>query len=436
MKKILSVFLSTLMMLTFASGQVKNASTTKTTSTGGVLLATVNVYNATSTPVNKDEYSVSFQIYNRVGTQSNIRYGLELVNSYDQKIVDTQLSNESLTLGTNQSIDLKMNYKIPGFISSGNYKLIIVVKNQNGLALATTPIGYPEKIITVTDKSFAPELNNCLITRKDDPKSYTSSQIVDIKPGENLNLTCNINNKGNGVYNDAKIKIITHKKNSFGDIVDSKILENSINIKSDSSDSFSTSIPTMNLSQLYYVDMFIVDTNGNKLSSSYPINYFIKGDSITLQNVVLNKFGYKKGDKANLDVFWNYSGENPQNSFTMKAVIKNTKEEECGSVTKSILPSENIKKTSLQIPITNNCEGASILVSVFDNKGNTLDSTDIDTTNQKTNVNIDENTPLASILAMNSINKYYIIIFIAVLVLIGYGILKLRNENKENISAK
>lgn len=436
MKKILSVFLSILLISSFVSAQTKTSTTKKEIASGGTVVATVNVYNASSSQISKDEYSISFQIYNRIGTQSNIRYGLELVSSNDQKIVDTQLSNESLTLGANKFIDLKMNYKIPEFVSSGNYKLIIVVKNQNGLALATMPVGFPEKIITVSDKSFAPEINNCQLSREGDEKSFSSQQIIDLKPGQILKANCSINNKGNGVYSDSKIKIITHKKNSFGDILDSKIIENSINIKSNSSESISIDIPSMTTSQLYYVDMFLVDSNGNKLSSSSPLFYFIKGDSITLQNVVLNKIGYKKGDKANVDIYWNYSGENPSNSFTLNAVMKSRSGDTCGSITKSIQPTESVKKTSLQIPVNITCDGASISVSVLDNKGNILDNTDIDTTNQKENVNIDENTPISSILSMNSINKYYIIIFIAVLVLIGYGILVLKKEHKDNAEIK
>lgn len=439
MKKLLSAILSTMLLLTFASAQTKTTATTTkkaTTNASGMLVATVNVYNATTTKISNGEYSVSFQIYNRVGTQSNIRYGLELVNSYDQKIADTQLANESLTLGNGQSIDLKMDYKVPSFVSIGNYKLRIVVKNQNGLALATMPAGFPEQIITVETKAFAPTINSCSITLNSTSTKYTNSQMLTVNIGEQIKADCEIENKGSSNYSNIQVKLITHKKSSFGDIVDSKVLENKIVLNNNSKGSISLALPIMNLPQLYYVEMFLVDEKGNKLSTSIPLYYFVKGDSITLQNVVLNKSGYKKGDKANLDVFWTYAGDNPQNSFTMKAIINNGSGALCGSITKSIMPSDNTKNTSLQIPISMNCENALISVSVLDNKGNILDSTDIDTKNQKENVNIDENTPIASILAINSVNKYYVIIFIAVLVLIGYGILVLKKEHKDNTEVK
>ncbi|MBP9765712.1 MAG: hypothetical protein KBD12_00565 [Candidatus Pacebacteria bacterium] len=437
MKKIITILLTGFMIATLSSTHaaksVKAEPVKKSAPVKQELLlaATVNVYSASTTKIDDSNYSVYFQIFNRVGTQSNIRYGLELTSTIDGKVYDSKLANESLTLKENQTMEIRNEYKIPTFIPNGNYKLSITVKNQNGLTLAYVPAGFPEKIISVSGKSEAPIIDNCSLTIATGTDKFSNTQNIGVNIGENINATCNIKSTNNLNYSGVKIKLITHKRDIFGDILDSKILDNSIDIKSGSSNTIDFSISTAASPQLYYVDMFLVDSNGSKLSQSTNIYYTVKGDSITLTNVVVESLSVKKGGKTTVKALWNYFGNFSPKSYTIMAVSKDANGTECGSVTKSILPSNNVIKTTLEIVNKIDCENSTILVSVLDNKGSILDSSATDLTNQKSTVNIDENTPESSILSINSVNKYYLVIFIVVLVLLGYGILKLKKEHTD-----
>lgn len=437
MKKITTILLSGFLIVGFSfASAATNTKTTKATSTpvakqNAMLVATVSVYSASTTMIDDSNYSVYFQIYNRVGTQSNIRYGLELTNTYDSKIYDSQLANESLTLRDSQTIEINMAYKVPNFIPNGNYKLTIVVKNQNGLPLAYVPAGFPEKVITVNNKVSAPIISGCSLSVSSNEGKFINTQNIGTNPEEPINAVCDVKNDSNLDYSNVKIKLITHKKNSFGDIIDSKILDQNIDIKRKSVGPVNFSIPTAFMSQLYYLDLFLVDDKGDKLSSTLPIYYTVKGDSITLQNVVIKNVAVKKGDKTNIDVLWNYSGDHSPKSYTLNAISKSGSGAVCGTATKSILPADNITKSSLQITNQIECKDPTITVSALDNKGNTLDSSEAKINNAKETINIDENTSISSLLNINGVNKYYLIIFIVVLVLLGYGILMLKKEHKE-----
>ena len=233
MKKILTILLSTLLIISFVGVKVKAATASKTTTpikTTALLVATVDVYNATSTKIDADNYSVSFQIYNHEGIQSNIRYGLQLLDASTSAIIDTQLANEALTLGPQGSKNIQIKYTLPKFIISGKYKLMIVVKNQNGLPLAYMPAGFPERIITINNNYIAPTIDGCYLSIKGDASStkYASEQGISISSNDILITNCKISNNGNNNLNNLKISLITHKRDQFGDIVSKNIIEQDI----------------------------------------------------------------------------------------------------------------------------------------------------------------------------------------------------------------
>ena len=120
MKKLITILLSGFLIVSFSNAHAatvttKTASTTKATTNTSkpVAVATVNIYNPKTTKINAGEYSISFDLYNRVGIQSNIRYGIELINADKFAIVDTNLSNESLTLKEKETKSKEMSLVIP-----------------------------------------------------------------------------------------------------------------------------------------------------------------------------------------------------------------------------------------------------------------------------------------------------------------------------------
>jgi hypothetical protein len=154
----------------------------------------------------------------------------------------------------------------------------------------------------------------------------------------------------------------------------------------------------------------------------------------------MDKSSYRAGDTANLKVFWLVSGGGiriPSNKdlYVIKVEIKDALKNVCGSTAKTTNnTSLAINNTLFNIAITKNCLPAIATVSVYDGKGNLLDSTEINSQNPVSAININANIQsIKNISAMLSGSyKNYAVVFIVVLVLIGYGIVMLRKREEEN----
>ena len=124
-----------------------------------------------------------------------------------------------------------------------------------------------------------------------------------------------------------------------------------------------------------------------------------------------------------------------KNGFLIKAEIKDSFKSVCGSTSKSTNnPSLAINNTVFNIAITKNCSPAISVVSIYDSKGNLLDSTEINAQNPVNPVNINANIPSIPNVSMLFSNKYinYAVLFVIVLALIGYGIIVLKKKEEEN----
>lgn len=447
MKKLITILLSGFLIVSFSNASAavttKTASTTVTTPKA-VTVATVNIYNPKTTKINASEYSISFDINNRVGIQSNIRYGIELINTDKYAILDTQLSNESLTLKEQETKSLTIDYKIPGFVSNGNYKLVLVAENQNGLPLAYMPANLnKDSIININNNSQNLSINNCILTILNDASStakYNNNQAVDIMPDEKLIATCDVTNKSSANENNVRLQLITHKRDSFGDILSNDTLTDLISIKGNSTKSISFTLPTLGNSQLYFIDTFFINSNGQKVSPSYSIFYSIHGPLATIQNLTMDKTSYKKGEIANLKVFWIIGGGGiriapNKDIYVIKAEIKDSLKNVCGNTAKTTNnTSLSVNNTTFNIAIAKDCIPAIATVSIYNGKGGLLDTTEINSQNSISGININANIPSIKNIStlFNNTYRNYAVVFIVVLVLIGYGIVVLRKKEQEN----
>lgn len=447
MKKIITTLLFGFLIVSFSNVEAAvtaKAATTTKTAPKLTAIATVNIYNPKTTKISEGDYTISFDLFNRVGIQSNIRYGVKLIDTETSKTVDTNLSNESLTLKERETRNITINYKIPGFVPNGNYSLAIVAENQNGLPLAYVPADLTkDSVINIDNSSQYLSIDNCILKIFNDASStarYTNKQGVDIMPNEKLIATCDVINKGSSTENNIKLQLITHKRDNFGDIVSNDTLADIISVKGKSTQSISFTIPTLQNSQLYFIDTFFVNSNGQKVSPSYPIYYSIHGYRATINNVTLNADSYKKGSVADLNVFWTINGGGlrispNKDTYVIKAEIRDSLKNVCGSTAKTTNnTSSSLNKTLFNIAITKNCTPAVATVSIFNGKGELLDSTEINSQNPVSKININANIPSIANLSFlfNETYRNYAVVFIAVLVLIGYGIVVLRKKEQEN----
>ncbi len=429
-----------LLMFTFTNFQKVSAQIPENAEMDTVLMATVNIYNATNTKINNKTYSISFDLTNREGIQPNIRYGVQLIRAYTNKPIDMYLVNESISLGENDKKNLTIEYTLPGYIPDGDYRLLIVTQNQNGLPLATSPIGFPEKLINITNTSGI-NIDKCILfVNEEDPRiEYASGEGVAIRAEEEtLTASCEITNSSLKSDN-LKLQLITHKRDQFGDILANNILEQTVSVKAKSNQRVEFLLPVLKTPQAYDIDTFLINNEGKKVSYSVFLHYVVSGSSATIQNTLLDKTDYKMGDIAELKVFWTASADTFTNSrlagtedtYSIKGVIKSSAGEVCGSLEKEVKTPEILGENILKIRMNKDCPAAIAEISIINSKGDLLDSTKIDLNNQITNVQINANIPTEAFSFAN-FNAIYIVIFIATLVLIAYAILRLRKKEVEN----
>lgn len=300
MKKIiLSTITSLLIFSLFLTNSLAQKATTTqtTTNTKSMLVATVNIYNATNTKVG-DTYNISFDLSNREGIQSDIRYGVELINKDNNQIADLDLVNTALTLGENSSKNISLSYTVPNYIPNGTYKLMIISQNASGLPLAIVPAGYPETVVNI-DNNKSVSLENCSSLL--DGKTFKNNEMVRVDTGKVLNINCEVNNQTS--RNNYKIQLISHRQSKFGDIIASQVLDQDLNLKSNSNTSISFNLNTETNPGNYTVEAFLINGSKEKVSGSVYLNYIVNGLTAVIQNSILDKDSYSEGDTAKLQVF-------------------------------------------------------------------------------------------------------------------------------------
>lgn len=436
--KVLAVSLVALVVFIGANAIPVKAQTAET-EVEYTLVSTVNIYSATNTKIGNKTYSISFEMHNKQGIQSDIRYGIQLVNRFTSKPVDMYLVNEAITLGEKDSKQISLEYTIPDYVPDGVYRMLIISQNQNGLLLASSPISIPEKFITIENSSGI-DIKKCYLTVEgEDPGvNYTISEGVAIRPdGEKIRATCEIQNSS-FKSDDLKLQLITHKRNQLGDILANNVLEQVVTVKSRSTQTISFPVPTLTTPQAYDIDTFLINEKGEKVSYSVFLHYVVSGVSATIQNAILDKTDYLYKDVAELRVLWTASADTFTNSripgkdvsYILEANIKNSAGEICGSISKNVKSAKILEETLLNIDISRDCSSALAEVVITDTDGNILDTTKIDLNNPVAQVQINPNVPLAGFSFAN-FNTVFILIFIVVLVLIAYGILVLRKDKVE-----
>jgi hypothetical protein len=134
---------------------------------------------------------------------------------------------------------------------------------------------------------------------------------------------------------------------------------------------------------------------------------------------------------ADLNVFWT-SQVGAVKTLTLNVAINDVNSAACGSATKSLsLGKYAVGTESVKVKIDKDCPGAVALVSITDEKGDTLDMLTINTNKPINEINLNSSARNASVLSLGAIRNY-VIVFVVVLVLIGYGILVLRKEKENN----
>lgn len=439
MKNIIKVFSVGLLLLTiFAKGNfvlAQEVSTVASSQPKYITLASVGIYDVKLGKLSRNIYKVSFRILNEGGVQSDIRYGLQLINTKDLSVVDSQLVNKSLTLDKNEGKNITLTYEIPGFLPNGDYKLFVVAQNKNDVPLAFVGVNGSEINVSISDRKSTPFLENCFLSLSEDStKKYTLNEAVNVEGGT-LSITCDIINNSQNTYKNILVQHITHQNNIFGDIVrNNKIKAEIIDLKPNSSGKVTFNLSENLTSGIYMEDLFLINENGKKISPSVFAYYLIPGShSLNISNTILNKSSYLAGETAEVKVFWSYlsksSEENVKYIFDIN--IKDMNNNTCGTLRKTEIGKDagRINQSIFEILLENDCQNAVLSIQILDAEENILETIEINSNASTQNINIDAGV---SKIKLGGLSTLYVVLFVVILVFIAFGILYIIRKNNNN----
>lgn len=331
----------------------------------GAIVATVNIYNAQIVSQEGNTFNISFDLSNRVGVQSGVKYSASLTKSPDNNTVDQKVYDETLVLGENQTISKNISYTPSASLSGGNYQLWIKSANDRGLILA---LGNPGTV-TITGTN-APKVeilsDTCYLTVDNEKpiKQYIPRQGVDIADTESLTATCKVLS----IFpTDTSFtpKFETYFRSVYGNKVSQTGgTATPISIKTGTS-SVSVSLPKATAPQSYDVLFSLVSLDQLTVSNSANFHYVLRGASGTIQNTVFDKSSYQKDETANLQIFFSPSADTFQDSRLgsgtnlakqkLDVVVTDKNGSTCGTFTKEMTPDDKPVFNAL-IQMTRDCE--------------------------------------------------------------------------------
>lgn len=364
-----------------AQGEVKDFQNNKEqvditeTHDNAMVVATVNIYNPIIISQDNNKFTISFDLYNRVGHQSDIKYAIQLVkNDKDvQSIVDEEIYQETLSLGENQVITKEIIYQAPGYLS-GNFKMAVVAKSGNGFPFASGLLG---DVVLGGDNQYLeivyPTCYLKIVGGVND-KTYSPLQKVEIGSSDSLVAHCNVKNNLNS---DAVIipQLKTYSKSRFGELVGvGEKVQAGITLKAKESTSLDIAFPeVVTRFQEYETVLRLVGKNGDSISNDVSFFYANKGPRAFIDNLLFDKNVYTVGETANIEIVWSsLSVENVKINIS----IHNDQKLICSELEKD-LNKKNGPIINFNLPIKNNCLNPELVARIVDKDGNILDEKNI-----------------------------------------------------------
>ena len=272
-----------------------------------------------------------------------------------------------------------------------SYPHLLPIKNS--LLLSSPDVGEVE--ITNNNPVVSIDLNSCYIQVVGSSTKYTPLTYgIDVdKDKESLTGSCKITS----TYNKA-IALTpsweTRLRSPTGPIVEnnSKLINtNPITLNAKETKEFTLTLPLATYPQAFD-SILTLNYEGDKKTNSIPFHYVIRGPSATIQNVLLNKSSYKKGDIANVEIIWSGSADNNPQSRSKwtdeKAsefiiTIKDKDNKNCSDPT-SVKADKNKVINTFKIKITRDCIDTKNIIDLKNNNGETITKREITLTTQNT----------------------------------------------------
>lgn len=345
------------------------------------LLATVNIHSAKIVSQEGNTFNISFDISNREGIQTGVKYGVALIMNKlngSQFVVDEKVYPESITLPENSSISKNITYTAPDILG-GKYSLYLTSNNESGFPFAISYLG--EVKLSPLAKGISIGSDTCSVSIVGDKSGrvYTINEGVDIDKGESLKLTCDaINTLDSSVTVSPSFE--TRVRSLYGNVVEQGQVDTTpVTFNAQEKKSFTVNLPKLENPQVYNVK-FSLNSEGT-FSNPIYIKYMINGTIATINNLFFDKDSYKKGEIANLSVLWTKPNvellrtEDPKSAnIYLSTFVTNKKGKVCAEELKQLIPQNDFSsKIIAPVFMQSSCVNPEVSVKLMTEDGTVLD---------------------------------------------------------------
>ncbi|MDD5464059.1 MAG: hypothetical protein PHP62_02840 [Candidatus Moranbacteria bacterium] len=347
-----------------------------------VTVATVDVQDATIKWQKGNEFRILFNLSNKAGIQPAIIYAINLMRTdSDGKMIqiDQRVYDDVISLGENDSSLQAINYSAPKYLS-GKFQLMIEARNPDGLMLGITPAG-GEVTLAGNGEYLDVDPVRCYLNVNNE--RFEIWQGVDVSKEEVLVMHCEIESKFKSIQTITPV-FSTRFRSSFGKLLEVR-KEDKVTLEVEKKQNFSVNIPKITEPQAYEAILTFENEKEEQISTPINFHYVVQGESATIQNILLDKDQYLKGENASISFFWSgsassFPGSRSEKRFSASDVwvtidIKSNNKEICSEQLKKQLDVSMVNpKEEIIIPITADCLNPRVAVQISDAQGKNLAS--------------------------------------------------------------
>lgn len=329
-----------------AYAQTQASTTTRTAPAPkqAVLLASVDIMNATVMKKSDTSLAVSFMLRTDDVEQTGMRYSLSLLNS-EGKMVYTSVSKNAITAIKARPQQVTETFAIPAGLT-GAYTVQIFVVNNSGLTLA---VGKTPSVTLASPKVEAASLS-CTADKKIIQKSDTLSIACTIAKAVTNTETKNASVSINLYRGNEKISLYTNT---------SALTDKGVTF----------TIPPQALPGMYAAVVQQYTKDNAPLGESYMIPFMIEGEYIRVVSLTLDKDSYAQGDAARVVAGLQALMKSDAKLFVTTKLV-NQKGNACAADTR--VPLTRMGSATVDVPITGACNGYTATLSIVDEQGTVL----------------------------------------------------------------
>jgi hypothetical protein len=328
-----------------------------------------------------NNFKIYFNLSNAEIIQSGVKYGVKLVeeSTNGPVVIDEKIYPETLSLFENSVSSEIIDYSAPKNLS-GLYSIFVEASNEKGFSYGSTYVGEVTLVAGEEQTKIIP--NSCFvqILEEDNNPSHSINENVNIKPNENLQLTCLVINPSQQTLNVNPV-FETYKYSSYGQVVTQTDVPTLVtNLAGHEEKMLSIILPKANTSQAYKVKVALSSETG--ISNPVIVSYTLGEDFANVSNAWLDKEQYKAGETAKLSFIWSpfiknlsTSSEMSLSEVNFEAIINGVDGKKCTeSVSQKVSDKLNSPKVEVGIPVTADCVNPVAVVILKDSNGKILDT--------------------------------------------------------------